>query len=133
MGAEKLDESAIPKKILYVDDEESIRNLMNEYLFMFGFEVTIAVEGNDALDKVSKNQFDLIITDINMPNGMGGIEFINNLYKLQSKVPIFAVSGHIKNSEYVKDLPTEITFLEKPFSLETLLTTINKQFEKTKQ
>lgn len=65
------------KRILTVDDSESVRSLVSSALRQAGFDVVEAVDGADALDKVSGG-FDLVITDINMPN-IGGIELLAQL------------------------------------------------------
>jgi two-component system chemotaxis response regulator CheY len=65
------------KRILTVDDSESVRSLVSNALRQAGFDVVEAVDGADALDKVSIG-FDMVITDINMPN-IGGIELLAHL------------------------------------------------------
>ena len=65
------------KRILTVDDSESVRSLVSSALRRAGFDVVEAVDGADALDKVDGG-FDMVITDINMPN-IGGIELLELL------------------------------------------------------
>ena len=65
------------KRILTVDDSESVRSLVSSALRQAGFDVVEAVDGADALEKVSSG-FDMVITDINMPN-IGGIELLGEL------------------------------------------------------
>lgn len=66
-----------PKRILTVDDAESVRTLVSRTLGQAGYDIVEAVNGADALDKVADG-IDLVITDINMP-GMGGLELLQNL------------------------------------------------------
>ncbi|MCC3861223.1 response regulator [Pseudemcibacter aquimaris] len=66
------------KKILAVDDSKTMRDMINFTLQGAGYDVTLAVDGNDGLTKLKSNEIDLIITDINMP-GMNGIDLIKNV------------------------------------------------------
>jgi two-component system chemotaxis response regulator CheY len=69
------------KKILAVDDSASIRQMVKFTLVKAGYEVMEAVDGKNGLDTAGRQKFDLIITDLNMPN-MDGIEMITALRKL---------------------------------------------------
>ncbi|MEA4857622.1 response regulator [Solidesulfovibrio sp.] len=65
------------KRILTVDDAESVRSLVSRTLGQAGYDIVEAVDGADALDKVAGG-VDLVITAINMP-GMGGLELLGRL------------------------------------------------------
>ena len=62
-------------RILVVDDEESMRVLLNEVLTIEGHSVTVAVSGEQAIDLLETHTFDLIITDSHMP-GVGGLAVV---------------------------------------------------------
>ena len=66
-----------PKRILTVDDAQSVRSLVSRTLGGAGYDIVEAVDGADALDKVADG-VDMVITDINMP-GMGGLELLGQL------------------------------------------------------
>jgi two-component system NtrC family sensor kinase len=66
------------KRILVVDDEESIQNLLTGVLEMDGHTVTLASNGREALDRLGREEFDLVITDIKMPV-MGGRDLFTKL------------------------------------------------------
>ena len=119
-------------KILLVEDDNNIREMVSEYLEIVGYQVKSACEGHEALKYLSEETFDVLITDINMPNGMGGIELINSVFESKNTIPIIAMSGHNKNSEYVKGLRADVTFKEKPVQMSQLIETI-KQVIQTKQ
>lgn len=70
-------------KILTVDDSASMRAMLSYTLTQQGHEVTEAENGQDGLDKANSDQFDLVISDVNMPV-MDGIEFITQLRKVDS-------------------------------------------------
>ena len=65
-------------EILVVDDESGVRDLVGDVLGLEGYQVTIAVDGLDALSHIRKQKFDLFVLDINMP-GMDGWEFAAKL------------------------------------------------------
>jgi two-component system, chemotaxis family, chemotaxis protein CheY len=69
------------KQILAVDDSASIRQMVSFSLAKAGYEVSDAVDGKDGLEKAGQQKFDLIITDLNMPN-LDGIAMITALRKL---------------------------------------------------
>lgn len=72
------------KKILFVDDSASMRQVVGMAIGNSGYEVTTAVDGVDGVSKLNQGKFDAIISDLNMPN-MDGIEFLK------------AVKQHAKN------------------------------------
>lgn len=74
-------------RILVVDDDEYIRDLYEEILKDSGFEVETANEGQDGLDKIHENHYDLVLLDIMMPK-MDGIEVLRTLNKENNKVKV---------------------------------------------
>ena len=70
------------KQILTVDDSSSVRQMVSFTLRKAGYEVAEAVDGKDGLGKISAGKFDLIITDLNMPN-VDGIQLITTARKMQ--------------------------------------------------
>src|SRR3989338_9078041 len=99
-------EDIMKEKILVVDDEEGIRLLYKEELTDEGLDVHLAASGEEALAKLEKDKFSLVVLDIKMP-GMDGIEVLRrikekwkNLPVILSTEPLYAVhSGHL----YIKD------------------------------
>lgn len=79
------------KKILVVDDSEMVRNFHSYIIKMFGYEVGTAENGAVALEKLLSNEFQLLVTDINMPK-MDGYELIRNVHEQGIDIPIIIVS-----------------------------------------
>src|ERR1700753_3131389 len=81
------------KKILAVDDSSSVRQMVNFTLSGAGYSVVDAVDGKDGLSKAKTDKFDMVITDLNIPN-LDGIEMIAESRKLQgySFVPILMLT-----------------------------------------
>jgi DNA-binding response OmpR family regulator len=68
------------KKILIVDDEEDVRNLYKEVLVKVGYDVKVAVDGHDCLEKLRKETVDLVLMDMFMP-GLSGKETFERMVK----------------------------------------------------
>jgi len=90
------------KKILIVDDEESIRLLYKEELEEDGFAVDVAKNGKEALEKLSLFRPDLITLDIKMPV-MDGIEALKRIREVDRQLPIILCSAY---GEYKQDFTT---------------------------
>jgi len=84
------------KRVLYVDDEESIVSLMVRLLGRRGYNVTGYTEPRKALEAVRANpdQFDLAVTDYNMP-GMSGLDVARTLRDIRADLPVILISGYI--------------------------------------
>jgi len=116
------------KKILIVDDSSVVRMSLSFVLKDNGFQVVEAVDGLDGVGKASAEPFDLIITDVNMPN-MNGIQLIEKVRGGSSNkfVPILVLtteSGQDMLEEGKKAGATG--WIVKPFTNEKLLATIKK-------
>ncbi len=81
------------KKILVVDDEQNIRDIFQTFLQDMGYSVSTAIDGLDALEKVSRDRYDLYIVDIYMPR-MGGLELISRLKEMQPTAVIIVTTGY---------------------------------------
>lgn len=80
------------KRILVVDDEQNIRDIIREFLSESGYDVTVAVDGQDALEMVQIEQYDLYIVDVFMPR-MTGLELIERLREIQPLSVIVVITG----------------------------------------
>ena len=81
-----------PLTILIAEDEEDIRLLLDQWLKPMGHTVLTARNGVEALKLIAENSFDLVITDILMPES-DGLTVINGLKKTQPKSRVLAISG----------------------------------------
>jgi len=88
------------KKILLVDDEESILLLYHEEFVDDGYAVISAMNGDEALEKFQSDKPDLVILDIQMP-GMNGIEVLRQMKMIDAKIPVILSSAY---HEYKQDL-----------------------------
>ncbi len=116
------------KKILFIDDDPFLREAFSEILQRNGFEVITLEDGKNAKKKVHDLDFDLVITDIVMPE-KEGIETITEIRSINASIPILAISGggrisprsHLHLAEHMGANGT----LEKPFDGSTLIAKIN--------
>lgn len=111
------------QKILVVDDEKMIRNVIKEYAEFDGFEVTEAEDGMEAVEICRKEDFDLIVMDIMMPR-LDGYSAIKEIRKTK-QIPVIMLSA--RGEEYDKLFGFEIgidDYVVKPFSPKELLARI---------
>lgn len=114
-------------RILVVDDNTMIRTVMRAALERAGHVITLAADGERALQAIAGETFDLIITDINMP-GMGGVDFVKAIRAKLPQAKILVISGFLDGSE-LKDMTSAKTqgvqgSLEKPFTADKLVTKV---------
>lgn len=115
-------------KILVADDDKMIRQLLQTTLEKEGHEITLAVDGLEAL-KIAKDKiFDFLITDIIMP-GVEGIEVISEIREIQPKIKVIAISssGAVGFTSYLTLASTvgASATLKKPFTPSELITILN--------
>ena len=103
-------------KVLIVDDDESIRNLMVTLLAQKGHHCETATNGLEALDKISKTEIDAVITDVVMPK-MDGISLTEELLKRYQNLPIMTVTGYAEEYSAETAMASGAReFIKKPFS-----------------
>jgi two-component system response regulator RegX3 len=118
-------------RILVADDETSVRDAVGYALEQEGFEVTLAVDGDDAEAKLSENgdRFDLLVLDIMMP-GRSGLDLCRDI-RSRSPVPIILLTA--KDAEVDKVVGLEVgadDYVTKPFSVRELLGRIRAQLRR---
>lgn len=118
-------------KILVIDDERSIRNLMQEILEDEGHSVDVAEDGAKGVEMADKEKYDVIFCDIKMPN-LSGEEVLETLHEKGIETPVIMISGH-------GDIDTAVScikkgafdFLSKPLDLNRILITIKNATERS--
>jgi diguanylate cyclase (GGDEF)-like protein len=113
-------------KILVVDDEESMRKLIVDFLSRKGHQCFAATNGREALDKLMETKFDAVITDIVMPE-MDGIALTKELSKHYQSLPVMVMTGHAE--EYSAEMAIASgarEFIKKPFSISEFLIRFDK-------
>ncbi|MDD4969592.1 MAG: sigma-54 dependent transcriptional regulator [Paludibacter sp.] len=117
-------------KILVIDDERSIRNTLKDILEFEKHQVTLAENGKQGLEAALNSVFDLIFSDIKMPE-MDGIELLGHLTEKDIDVPIIMISGHGNIETAVECIKKgAFDFIEKPIDLNRLLVTVRNALER---
>lgn len=113
--------------VLVVDDEVYAAEAMMEYLFAHGFRVSIAGNGEEALELFDEDNIDIVITDIRMPK-MDGQELIKHLKHRNAELPIIVVTGHtgMGNGDPEGLNREAFCVLKKPVSLSELISTVEQ-------
>ncbi|HOS45517.1 MAG: Transcriptional regulatory protein ZraR [Bacteroidetes bacterium ADurb.Bin174] len=118
-------------KILVVDDERSIRNTLKDILEFEKHQVTLAENGKEGLELAENNFFDLIFSDIRMPE-MDGVELLTALKEKEIEAPVVMISGHGTIDTAVDCIKKgAFDFIEKPVDLNRLLITIKNALDKS--
>jgi len=108
------------QKILIADDEPVVLKLLEQYLSSEGYAITTVTNGTEALDKLFDNKYDLIISDIMMPN-LSGLVLLNLVRDLPIKVPIIFISSLDGGDIIKKSMKLGLdAFLQKPIDLKEL-------------
>jgi DNA-binding response OmpR family regulator len=108
------------KNILIVDDEHSIRELCKELLEEEGYKITLAVDGQDALDKMDFDIYDLFIIDMAMPR-LGGFELMKLIKRKQPLAVIIVLTGFSSIEGAVKAVHAgAFQYLSKPINADEL-------------
>ena len=116
--------------ILLVEDEEHLHETIKLNFELEGFEVTSALEGNQALHAITNEYFDLIVLDIMLPE-TDGISITENVRLNNSETPILILSAKSSNADKILGLKKGADdYLTKPFNLEELLLRVDKLIEK---
>jgi DNA-binding NtrC family response regulator len=116
--------------ILVVDDERAIRNTLKDVLELENFKVDDAVDGTDALAKLKKNNYDLMLCDIKMPQ-MDGLELLQQLQLQGIATQVIVISGHGNIETAVEAVKKgAFDFIQKPLDLNRLLVTVRNALDK---
>jgi excisionase family DNA binding protein len=117
--------SARPR-VLVVDDEASIRDLLAKTLALAEYEVDVAPDGRSALDRMRMYPYDLLIADLKMP-GMDGLSVIREAKRYKTDLPVIVITGFSTESSAIEAINLGVSgYLTKPFRVPEVL----KQAEK---
>jgi len=121
------------KKIIIIEDEETLLNLLDKKLNQEGYEVIVARDGEEGLEKIKSNKPDLILLDIVMPK-MGGFEVMEILRKDEElkKIPIIIISnsGQPVELDRAKELGVVDWLIKTDFDPQEVVDKVKKQFNK---
>ncbi|MFQ5900819.1 MAG: response regulator [Thermodesulfobacteriota bacterium] len=117
-------------RILIVEDENIQRHILVGELTERGFHINAAVNGYEALEKLQEGVFDLLITDINMPE-MDGIKLMKEVRKIHPDLPIIVTTGYADLDLAIEAINNGVEYLfRKPFGLDDLILKIEHALKK---
>ena len=117
-------------KILIVDDEQGIREVIKEYCLLENYEVIEAENGLEAIEKIKTNDIDIIVLDIMMPK-LDGYSALQKIKEIKN-IPVILLSA--RKEEFDKLMGFELgsdDYLTKPFSPKELIARIKAIFKRT--
>ena len=108
-------------KMLIVDDEKEIRDLMAQNFLMEGIEVDTASVAEEAIEKVREKKYDYMLVDLVMPGHLNGLDIIQRVRKILPDIYIVAISGFCGNEITEKVIRAGANnFIMKPFEHQEL-------------
>jgi DNA-binding NtrC family response regulator len=126
-------ENQISKRVLIVDDDDILREFLDQVLTAANIEVKSASNAYDALDLLINERVELVLTDIQMP-GMDGWELAMRIKKSSPETPVILMTGMQRDQIEEKMKKNHIDFiLYKPFSIKQLETTVTNYLTKGEQ
>jgi excisionase family DNA binding protein len=110
-----------PQRVLVVDDEAGIRDLLSKTLALAEYDVDTAVDGANALDRMRVFAYDLLIADLRMPD-MDGLTLIRHAKRMRPELPVVIVTGFPSESSAIEAVNLGVTgYLTKPFRVPQVL------------
>jgi len=117
-------------KILVVDDDRQVADVLLEYLTKFGFQASVAYGGREGLSKFEHGDFQLVITDLVMPE-MNGMELLKAIKALDSRVMVMVITGQGTIESAVKAIKNgAYDFIPKPLRINELEVIVNRALER---
>lgn len=117
------------QSILLVDDDPEFRKAMKKMFEKSGYNVTVAADGQEALEALSEESFDLIISDLRMPN-LNGMELMEELKRRRINLPVIFITAYGEVESYM-DLMNlgAFEYINKPVKGQEILGVVRKALE----
>jgi len=114
------------EKIIVVDDEQSVLDVISEVIENAGFEVTTFTESRRAIEALENNSFDILITDLKMPD-IDGIQLTKKKKKVSPEIEIIIITGYASLETALDAVKSDVyNYILKPFNVTDILLTIQK-------
>ena len=108
------------RKILIVDDNPNMSTLLSDILEIFDFEGFHAENGKEALDRLRQSQYDMVFTDLRMPQ-MDGYDLLKAIKSEHPAIPVVVVTGYATGDSREEELAQKADgFLHKPFKVDEI-------------
>jgi len=116
--------------VLVIDDEEALRNVLSEALDLEGYEVQLAIDGEEGLEKLRQGRFDVVLLDLRMPRKQG-LPVLETVQSKYPSLPVIVISGLARETEF--EMAREAgayACVKKPFDMNELLATVKSALER---
>jgi DNA-binding NtrC family response regulator len=120
-------------RILVVDDELLIRDLLYDFFINEGWDIVVAEGGQRAVDFLRNQQFDIVLTDLKMPD-MDGLDLTGRIRTLYGDLPVVIMTGYPSLDSALQALRYKVDdYVVKPFNVNQLFKTVKKAAEMRRQ
>jgi two-component system phosphate regulon response regulator OmpR len=116
-------------RLLIVEDDPEMRDLLRKVLEKDGYQVLLAANGHEATALLSRNHFDLVVTDMLMPHD-GGLELMETIRHTQPMLPVIIITAFGDWASYSRALELgAVAFISKPLKMAELVSAIHTALE----
>ena len=113
-------------RILLVDDDPDVLDILGDFIAVFGFEYETATDGLDAVERLKHGTFNIVLTDMMMPN-MDGMELLHHIHNNYPDTKVMVVTGYDRTFTYTDVINAGASdFISKPFNPDELEAKINR-------
>jgi len=113
-------------KILLVDDDPAVLEILGDFIAVFGFEYETAKDGLEAMERLKQSNFHIVLTDMMMPN-MDGMELLHHIHYNYPEIKVMVVTGYDRTFTYTDVINAGASdFISKPFNSDELEAKINR-------
>ncbi len=120
------------QRILVIDDEAIVRVSCDRVLGPEGYDVELTSRGDEALRRLDAERFDLVLTDLKMPD-MDGLEVLKKIKEKWPHIPVIIITGYGTISTAVQAIKLgAYEYIEKPFNPEDILSAVKRSLEDKK-
>ncbi len=118
------------KKVLVIDDEQIILDSVKKILSAEDFQIDPAISSRDGLERAMSRDYDLVLTDIRMPE-IGGMRILRDIKRSKPALPVVIFTGYATVQSAVQAMKLGASdYIEKPFTPDMLVTTVKKVLRK---
>lgn len=109
------------KRIILVDDDKHAIETLSKLLSEDGYEVDVCFNGKEAMEKMKRSRYDVIVTDLRMPE-MGGLELLKNIKKINPELPVIIITAFGEVDSYLDAfVKGAYEYINKPIKYEELV------------
>ena len=108
-----------PPRLLVIDDELTVREVLCEFLRVLGYDVEAARDGADGLARLARERFDLVVTDLRMPH-LDGWDVLESARAITPGMPVIMVTGAAEDEDLERARVHGVRLLAKPLTLQEL-------------